>query len=55
MVNSCPCKNRPEILIVDDNEFNVLALKNILELTYNLSSDKASNGQDAIDKLLARE
>lgn len=53
--NCCGCKQRPAILVVDDAIFNIVALQTILEMTYNLKSDKALNGQLAIDKIKERE
>ena len=37
-----------DILIVDDNFFNILAIKGILKPQHNLESDYATCGQDAI-------
>ena len=42
-----------EVLIVDDDSFNLMALEVILS-KYNLKSVKAFNGQQAIDKILER-
>ena len=31
----CPCVDRPSILVVDDNIFNVVTLQTMLEFTFN--------------------
>lgn len=41
-----------KILIVDDNDFNLVSLSKILKLKFNLESDQAYNGQEAVDKSL---
>ena len=45
---------QPDILIVDDNIFNQVTLAAILELRFNLKSDKANNGQEAVQKVNKR-
>eukprot|EP00347_Sterkiella_histriomuscorum_P016217 403354040 len=45
----CSCQTRTDILVVDDNIFNIVTLQTILEYQFNLRSDKALNGQDAVD------
>jgi PleD family two-component response regulator len=49
IIKKCPCSSRPKILIVDDNTFNLVALQSILEITYGIDSEKAYNGQEALD------
>ena len=48
---SCPCISRKDILIVDDNIFNILTLQTILEQTLKLQSDKALNGREALEMI----
>eukprot|EP00347_Sterkiella_histriomuscorum_P010154 403377397 len=50
----CFCKNKSRILIVDDNIFNIITLQTILEKQFNLQVDKATNGQEAVDKVIER-
>ena len=50
----CHCSLNPRILIVDDNIFNIVTLQTILEMNFNLSSDKSMNGQQAVDKVKSR-
>eukprot|EP00347_Sterkiella_histriomuscorum_P019301 403342174 len=40
-----------QILIVDDNAFNIEILQMMLQHTFGLKSDIAFNGQDAVDKV----
>eukprot|EP00347_Sterkiella_histriomuscorum_P012729 403367440 len=51
---TCKCDQRNDILVVDDNIFNIVTLQTILEYQYNLKSDKAMNGQEALDKVNMR-
>ena len=48
-----PCSH-PDILIVDDNVFNIIALELILKEKFKIKNDKALNGQLAIDKVIER-
>ena len=48
----CPCADRVKVLVVDDNIFNIATVETILDVTYDLGSDKAMNGQEAIDQVL---
>ncbi|CDW81024.1 pas domain s-box protein [Stylonychia lemnae] len=51
----CPeCRNQTDILIVDDNIFNMVTLQTILEMQFNLKSDKAMNGLEAVMKVKDR-
>ncbi|TNV72126.1 hypothetical protein FGO68_gene15474 [Halteria grandinella] len=50
----CPCKTRPPILAVDDNIFNIVALQTVLEYDFNLQSEKALNGLEALAKVQER-
>ena len=43
-LKSCPC---PDILIVDDNAFNIYSLRKQLE-TFNFKIDSANDGEEAI-------
>ncbi|CDW74713.1 multi-sensor hybrid histidine kinase [Stylonychia lemnae] len=45
----CSCRTRSDVLVVDDNIFNIVTLQTILEYQFNISSDKAMNGQEAVD------
>ena len=40
----CPCSTRHNILIVDDNIFNIFTLANIIESNFGLKADEATNG-----------
>lgn len=42
-------------MIVDDNIFNVTTLKELLKMKFNLNSDKAMNGLEAVDKVKLRK
>ena len=42
------CSTCPKILLVDDNEMNLFALKMILDKLGNYSSDYALNGKEAV-------
>ncbi len=42
--------SKPKILIVDDNEYNIFILRNLLH-KFKLSVETALNGRDALDKL----
>ena len=53
--SGCPCLMRKDIMIVDDNVFNILTLQTILESLCNLQTDKALNGREAIDKIISRQ
>ncbi|CDW86801.1 -like sensor kinase protein [Stylonychia lemnae] len=53
-IQQCPCQQRQDILVVDDNIFNVVTLQTILEFQFNLKSDKAMNGLDALKKVEER-
>ncbi len=44
----CPCQERLEILIVDDNIFNVMTLQTIIESSLKMQTDKALNGKEAV-------
>eukprot|EP00347_Sterkiella_histriomuscorum_P024327 403331514 len=50
----CPCSSRQDILIVDDNIFNIVTIQTILEFQYGLTSDKAMNGEEALEKVQQR-
>ena len=49
--SQCPCINRSNILVVDDNVFNLMTLQFILSDHLKLNSDKALNGLEAINLL----
>ena len=40
----CQCPRLADILIVDDNIFNVVALESILKLEFGIECEKANNG-----------
>ena len=46
----CTC---PKILIVDDEPFNIIAVQGQLEMFGIFSTDKAFNGKEALDKVIA--
>ncbi|TNV84210.1 hypothetical protein FGO68_gene12087 [Halteria grandinella] len=50
----CPCDDRKDILIVDDNMFNIMTLQCILQQCVMMDSDKAINGLDAVEKIKLR-
>ena len=50
----CDCKDKPQILVVDDNNFNIFTLQSLLDVNFNLDSDKAFNGSEAVDKVAQR-
>lgn len=41
---------KPKVMIVDDNDFNLVSLSQILKYKFKLSSDLAYNGQEAVNK-----
>ncbi|TNV83865.1 hypothetical protein FGO68_gene3753 [Halteria grandinella] len=51
----CPCKDRRDILVVDDNVFNLITLQSILHETLKVDSDSAMNGQQAIERVKERQ
>ena len=54
LCNSCiinPCKNScNDVLIVDDEQFNVTSLSNVL-LNLHIASDKCYNGKECVEKI----
>eukprot|EP00347_Sterkiella_histriomuscorum_P001382 403372250 len=50
----CPCQSRPQILIVDDNIFNIITLQTILEMQFNQRVEKATNGLEGLEKIQER-
>ena len=48
----CDCE--PSILVVDDTEFNIYALKTILLAMYGIEADEAQNGQIALEMVKGR-
>ena len=50
----CCCTDRNEILVVDDNIFNIMTLQTIIESTLKMQSDKALNGKEAVEKVMRR-
>ena len=48
----CDC---PDVLLVDDNEFNIYTLQALMELCgYSAKMDVAHNGKQAVDKVLLK-
>lgn len=45
----------PKILVVDDNVFNVMTLKMVLEAQFNLQADKSMNGLEALEAVGKRK
>lgn len=43
------CGHKNKILVVDDNVFNIMTLQCILTAGYKLESDKALNGEEAVE------
>ena len=50
----CKCSDRADILVTDDNIFNLITLETILQSTFKLKCDKALNGQEAINRVVER-
>ena len=50
----CNCKEKTEILIVDDNSFNVVTLQTLLKFQFKLKADSAVNGLDAVNMVKQR-
>jgi len=44
---SCKCS---PVLVVDDNEFNIYILQEMLKVHFNLTPDEAVHGQQAVEK-----
>eukprot|EP00347_Sterkiella_histriomuscorum_P003008 403365951 len=53
-LTDCSCQRVSEILVVDDNIFNVITLQAILQMQFGYQSDKASNGAEAVQKVEQR-
>jgi PleD family two-component response regulator len=53
-LDQCPCHDRKDILIVDDNVFNIMTLQCILSENLKLDADKAINGREAVEKIINR-
>ena len=51
-VGACSCGDRKDILVVDDNIFNILTLRTIIESSLNMQADKALNGKEAVELVL---
>jgi CheY-like chemotaxis protein len=41
----------PEVMVVDDIDYNRFALVAILKSIFDIDSDEATNGQECIDKI----
>ena len=50
----CACFGRSDILVVDDNVFNIMTLQTMLEVSMKLKSDRALNGKEAVDLVKKR-
>ena len=54
-LTSClECGNEPKILLVDDNVFNIVTLKSMIELSLGQKCDICYNGSEAVDRFLER-
>ncbi|CDW74528.1 multi-sensor hybrid histidine kinase [Stylonychia lemnae] len=53
-VGGCNCQSLLDVLVVDDNIFNIVTLQTILEFQYNIRSDKAMHGQEALELVHSR-
>jgi CheY-like chemotaxis protein len=43
------CNCQPKALIVDDNNFNIMAITSILKENFELEIHEASNGEQAVE------
>lgn len=43
----CQCK--PQILIVDDNQFNLIPILELIKKTYHISPLTCENGEEAVE------
>ena len=50
----CVCESQSEILVVDDNIFNLVTFQSILSLQFGVKSDKALNGKHALTLFTSR-
>ena len=50
----CFCEKWPDILITDDNVFNVITLETMIQATFNMECERALNGQEAFTKVTER-
>eukprot|EP00347_Sterkiella_histriomuscorum_P016084 403354549 len=50
----CDSNQQSQILIIDDNIFNIITLQAIIEMQFKLKVDKATNGLEGIDKIMQR-
>ena len=48
---ACPADFRNNVLVVDDNIFNIVTLQTILEMNFGVKADKAMNGQEAVERV----
>ena len=53
-IEESPTEEPPVVLLVDDNDFNLITLKEVLQQAFNLRCDLASNGKDCLEKCAAR-
>jgi len=42
------CSCEPRILVVDDNQFNIMVIKNMIEEYFGLDVEEATNGAIAL-------
>eukprot|EP00347_Sterkiella_histriomuscorum_P014196 403361802 len=46
----CNCRETPQILVVDDNIFNIVTIETIIESQLGYKTEKAMNGIEAVEK-----
>ena len=44
VLNAKECSCQPRILVVDDNQFNIMVVKSIINEDFDIDVDEASNG-----------
>ena len=50
VINNKDCDCQPRILVVDDNQFNIMVIKSIINEDFGLSVEEAANGSIACKK-----
>jgi CheY-like chemotaxis protein len=53
-IEDCAYDDLPMVLLVDDNDFNLITLKEVLHQSFKLRCDLATNGKDCLQKCLIR-
>jgi hypothetical protein len=52
--DQCECSKANKIMVVDDNIFNIVTMETMLEFQLNMKADRATNGREAVKKVIER-